>query len=338
MAQNKSTGQMALALQGGGSHGAFTWGVLHALLEDERIDWPQFVAISGASAGAVNAAVLSVGYAKGDAKSARRNAQQALADFWQDVSTTGNTNPFTPSKNDDVKPKLAIPLFDWWSDATKSYLQQFSPYQLNPLNVNPLRGLLDKHLPAKALARFRAANLWRLHLAATEVSSGQPVYFSGDNVTVDAVLASACLPMLFQAVEIEGKHYWDGGYSANPPLAPLLRDQRVDSILLVALSATVRDGLPQSAADITERERDISFATPLHAEQRMWQALSERLKHDGHDDAHTTLPSLEVITSARVLNPLGADSKTQTNSDFLQQLFKAGVKTAQHWLKNPPQI
>ena len=144
MAQNKTTGHMALALQGGGSHGAFTWGVLHALLEDERMDWPRLAAISGASAGAVNAAVMSVGYAKGDAKgdvkSARRNAQEALANFWQDVSAAGNTNPFmstsSPQKG-DAKPKLTIPLFDWWSDTAKSYLQQFSPYQLNPLNVNP---------------------------------------------------------------------------------------------------------------------------------------------------------------------------------------------------------
>jgi NTE family protein len=344
MAQNKTTGQMALALQGGGSHGAFTWGVLHALLDDERIDWPRIAAISGTSAGAVNAAVMSVGYVSGDAKSARRNAQEALATFWQDVSVCGEINPFKPLR---IKGVPGAPtngssnkLLDWWSDATRSYWQQFSPYQTNPLNLNPLRELLSRHISTKALKKFRDADLWSLHLAATEVSSGQPKFFTDDEVNVETLMASACLPMVFQAVEIEGKHYWDGGYSANPPLAPLVQDSRVDAIVLVALSATRREGLPQSAADITERERDISFAAPLNAEQRMWHAVAQRLKNESEKAAHnaTTLPTLEVISSRKFLNQLDAASKLDTDAAFLNALFEAGKSTTEKWLKDPPQI
>ncbi len=340
---NKAGGHMALALQGGGSHGAFTWGVLHALLDDERIDWPRVAAISGTSAGAVNAAVMSVGYVSGDAKSACRNAQAALANFWRDVSETGEVNPFKPlrvPKQADSVTNGTAKLLDWWSDATRSYWQQFSPYQTNPLNLNPLRELLTRHINAKSLKKFRDARLWDLHLAATEVSSGQPKFFTDEELSVETLMASTCLPMVFQAVEIDGKHYWDGGYSANPPLAPLVHDTRVDAILLVALSATRRDGLPQSAADITERERDISFAAPLNAEQGMWKAMSERLQREGEEakKGALSLPTLEVISSRRFLNQLDAASKLDTDAAFLGALFEAGKATAEKWLKDPPQI
>lgn len=332
---------MSLALQGGGSHGAFTWGVLHALLDESRMDWSRVAAISGTSAGAVNAAVMSVGYAQGgDEKSSRLKAQQALANFWQAVSESGEALPFKPLRikaANTTKDSANGSVLDWWSDATRAYWQQFSPYQTNPLNLNPLRELLLRHLTDKALARWRASNAWQLHLAATNVSTGQPEFFTGEDITVEAVMASACLPMLFQAVEIGGKHYWDGGYSANPPLAPLVADERVDAILLVSLTATKRKGLPQSAADITERERDISFAAPFNAEQRLWQALDARLQAEGISASHR-LPSLEIISAPKLLNALNTGSKLDTDEAFLKALFEAGRKTAQAWLKDPPAI
>jgi NTE family protein len=331
---------MALALQGGGSHGAFTWGVLHALLDDERMDWRRVAAISGTSSGAVNAAVMSAGFASGNEADARRNAQQALANFWRDVIEAGDANPFKPLRLTSAKSTGAASaqLLDMWSDAARAYWQQFSPYQTNPLNLNPLRELLERHIPRKAIRRFHDAALWQLHLGATHVLSGEPKFFSGEQVSVDAVLASACLPSLFQAVEIDGQPYWDGAYSTNPPLAPLVAQPEVDAILLVTLAASQREGLPHSAADIVERERDISFAAPLNAELRLWKTLQARLAQEGKAAASHTLPSLDIITSKRVLNQLNAQSKLDTDEDFLNALFEAGKHATEKWLIHPPQI
>lgn len=332
---------MALALQGGGSHGAFTWGVLHALLDDARMDWRRIAAISGTSAGAVNAAVMSAGYVKdNDESKARLNAQQALADFWRDVSETGEANPFKPLRIPGMHGATGstAKLLDWWGDAARSYWQQFSPYQTNPLNLNPLRELLERHMPRKAMKRFNDSGSWRLHVAATNVLSGEPHFFTGDEVNVESVMASACLPSLFQAVDIDSKPYWDGGYSSNPPLAPLIVNAQIDSIVLVTLAASQRDGLPQSASDIMDRERDISYAAPLNAELRLWRAFAARLEEEGKHAANVSLPALEVITSRRVLNQLDSLSKLDTDAQFLLALFEAGKTTAERWLKNPPQI
>jgi NTE family protein len=337
---SSTRGHIALALQGGGSHGAFTWGVLHALLDDERMDWSRLAAISGTSAGAVNAAVMSAGYTKSDEKSARQNAQQALSDFWREVSEAGEANPFKPLRIPGITGTngTTAKLLDWWSDAARAYWQQFSPYQTNPLNLNPLRELLERHMPRKAVKKFNETKLWQLHLGATNVITGEPMFFTGDDVTVESVLASACLPSMFHAIEIGGKHYWDGGYSSNPPIAPLIVNRQVDAIVLVTLDATHREGVPQSAADIVERELDISFAAPLNAELRVWQAMLERLRDERQAQASHTLPTLEVITSKLVLNQLDAASKLETDAQFLLALFEAGKLTAQRWLKNPPQI
>jgi NTE family protein len=306
--------RIALALQGGGSHGAFTWGVLHELL-DAGMRWQ---AVSGTSAGAVNAAVMSCGYAQGGAS----GAQQALAAFWREVSEAGENVSLSPRFLRSSAPQL----WDWWTQAWR----QFSPYQFNPLNLNPLRDILQHHIDDKTLRGFDA---WALLLCATQVRTGQPRIFSGRELGVDAVLASACLPMVFQAVKIGDEHYWDGGYSANPPIAPLVAsEERFDRIVLVRIHVSQRREQPTNAADIMTRASEISFGAPLLAELRMLDAVRAVAARGPGKPLLDALPAIEVIEADRALQRFDADSKFDTDWAFLQELFALGRKAAAQWL------
>ena len=246
-----------LALQGGGSHGAFTWGVLDAILEDGRLD---IEAISGTSAGAMNAAVLAEGYLEGG----RTGAREKLETFWSKISTEGAMSPwqrkllegmFKPW-NTGASPAL------WWMDLVTHYA---SPYEFNPLDLNPLRdvlrGLID-------FEKVRACKEIKLFVAATNVHTGKIAIFKREQLTADHIMASACLPYVFRAVEIDGVPYWDGGYMGNPALFPLFYETACPDVIVVQVNPIEREETPRTARDIQDRVNEISFNSSLLSEFR----------------------------------------------------------------------
>ena len=257
-----------LALQGGGSHGAFTWGVLDRLLEDGRI---RIDGICGTSAGAMNAIVCAYGNMQGGPEKAR----ELLHDFWQKISSAGarysplRSSPFDAMFNDAVR-HASYAMFDTMTRA-------FSPYQLNPLNFNPLREVLEDVVRFKEL---KGCKDMRVFVCATNVRTGKPKVFHNHEVTADAVLASACLPTLFQAVEIDGEYYWDGGYVGNPPIYPLIYETDALDVLVVHINPFDVPKLPRSAGDIMDRINEISFNSSLVSEMRAI-AFVQKLITDG---------------------------------------------------------
>jgi NTE family protein len=306
-----------LALQGGGSHGAFTWGVLDALLEDGTLE---FDGISGTSAGALNAAVLACGWADGGREGARR----ALTAFWTDIATCGNV--FAPLAGAGLGGFNldSNPWFGW----VNALSQQWSPYQFNPSNLNPLRDVLVRHVRDKALH----ASPVRLFITATTVRTGQPKVFSDGGVSIEALLASACLPQLFQAVQIDGEAYWDGGFVGNPALWPLIYQTDALDIVLVQLDPLERPGTPKTAVQITDRLNEITFNAGLVAEMRAI-AFVKSLIDKGHIDAgHYKDLRMHRIADDAALAPLDASSKYNTDRQLLAQLFHLGRAAAQRWL------
>jgi NTE family protein len=237
-----------LALQGGGAHGAFTWGVLDYLLEDGRL---AIEGISGASAGAMNAVMVADGLARGGPEVARTR----LADFWRAASIDGDLPV--------IQRRLIERLFTFvplegspiqaWFDAISHY---FSPYDLNPLNINPLKSLIERFVDFDAV---RACTQLQLFVSATNVTTGRLRVFPREKITADAVMASACLPLLFKAVTIDGVPYWDGGYLANPPIFPLFHATSTEDVLIVQINPLQRNEVPTSTHDIVNRVNEISF-------------------------------------------------------------------------------
>lgn len=252
-----------LALQGGGAHGAFTWGVLDRLLEEERL---VVDGISGTSAGAMNAAVLASGYASGGAEGARL----ALDSFWRRVSDAALLSPLKRSPMD-------ILLGNWSLRHSPAFLameltsRMFSPYELNPSGLNPLRRVLQESIDFEQLA----ASPIKIFITATCVSTGRPRIFRNKEAGVDALLASACLPQLFQAIEIDGQAYWDGGYSGNPTISPLVRECSANDTILVQINPVERREVPKTAGEIFSRVNEISFNAPLLKELRMIALLQQ---------------------------------------------------------------
>lgn len=311
-----------LALQGGGAHGAFTWGVLDRLLEEEDID---IVAMSGTSAGAMNAAVLLDGFMEGG----RDRAKAQLAEFWQKISQLGaifNIAPTTPFQG-YMSSGFGM---DWLAGFNPMDMlsRTFSPYDLNPLNLNPLRDVLN--------ATLEVANLhsdMKLYVSATNVETGQPRVFKDDEITIDVLMASACLPHVFQAVEIDGVPYWDGGYMGNPAIWPLIYNGTCDDVLLVQLNPIVRPGTPKHAIDIINRLNEISFNSSLIAEMRAIHFVQKLIrsgkldKHEYHD------MHMHLITPPDGMQDMNASSKMNTDWAFFQQLHTAGRSEMHGWLK-----
>lgn len=310
-----------LALQGGGSHGALAWGVLDRLLEDPLI---HIAEISGTSAGAMNAVVLASAYET----AGREGARTALRRFWRAVSDAARFSPLQPSVwdrlwgNDSLDASPAFMLLDNLS-------RVFSPYELNPVAFNPLRSLLQDQVDFSALNRCRAI---RVHVTATSVRSGQARVFSTGELSVDALLASACLPQMFQAVEIEGEHYWDGGYSANPALFPLIVGGQDTDLLIVQLNPMIREAVPTTARDIANRINEISFNSSLIKELRAIDLLRQMV-----DQGRAYLPGelrLHMIHCAEDLQAMSASSKMNADWDYLQRLFEQGRGWADTWLQH----
>ncbi len=253
-----------LALQGGGAHGAFTWGVLDQLLEDGRL---AIEGISGTSAGAVNAVMLADGLRRGGGEEARKR----LAEFWRAASVGGDLPPLQRAVVGRLFSLLPAegPTLDWLT-AWSRYL---SPYDVNPLNINPLKELIERFVDFEALR----ADPRPIFIAATNVQTGQLHIFPHDKISAEAVMASACLPAVFRAVEIDGVHYWDGGYLGNPVLFPFLHATPVEDVLIVQINPLMRRKLPTSTREIMARVNEITFNAPLMAELRAVEFVNRQI-------------------------------------------------------------
>jgi NTE family protein len=323
-----------LALQGGGTHGAFTWGVLDRLLEDDTLE---IAAVSGTSAGAMNAVALASGLMDGG----REGAQRVLRQFWTRVA---ELSPFHRLQTSPIG-VLMGPATDWlapwlkpWTEplqqAADAFGHTLSPYQLNPLNLNPLRDILVETID---FDRARRCHKTQLFIAATQVRTGALRVFGQQELTADMVLASACLPLLFQAVEIEGEAYWDGGYAGNPTLLPLVNETRADDLLLVQINPTQRESVPTSARDILDRINEVTFNASLVKELRTLALLKQVIgeqRSPGNPALFQRVQRLRVhlIEGGDSLAALGAGSKTNTQWAFLSNLHAMGREAADRWL------
>ncbi|MGE5160770.1 MAG: patatin-like phospholipase family protein [Betaproteobacteria bacterium] len=313
-----------LALQGGGSHGAFTWGVLDALLEDGRIG---FEGISGASAGAMNAVMLAEGWRRAleEGTDPRSMAREHLSKFWTAIGDRpagfGLPAPapwFAPGYGT----QQAALMLDLVS-------RVFSPYQLNPFDVNPLRNVLKPLVDFEAL---RAESPFRLFVSATNVRTGRPRVFREHELELDMLLASAALPFAFHAVEVDREFFWDGGYVGNPSLYPLFYATRTADLLLVQINPLVRDDVPDTAQDIIERVNEISFNTALLHELRAIAFVERLLMDHKLDPDRYKRIRMHMIQAEEQLRKYGASSKTNTSPVFLKELFELGRRTAIDWL------
>jgi NTE family protein len=311
-----------LALQGGGAHGAFAWGVLDRLLEDERI---RFDGVSATSAGAMNAAALAAGMAAGGHEGARK----ALARLWHGISNAASTSPLRPTLlerllgNHSMAQSAGFVFFELMT-------RLFSPYEFNPLNRNPLRQVLLDSINFDALSPTTCPI--KLFLAATNVRTGKIRVFDNSEIGVDAVLASTCLPFLFQAVEIDGEAYWDGGYAGNPPIFPLIYNCSSPDVLIVQLSPVRRDELPHSSMEILNRVNEISFNSSLLREMRAIHFVTRLIDDGTVVDSSLRRMRIHCVAADDVISKLSITSKLDADWDFLTSLRDAGRARAEQWL------
>lgn len=315
------TKSINLALQGGGSHGAFTWGVLDRFFEDPRLT---VAAISGTSAGAMNAVVATQGLHE----SGPEGARAALETFWRAVSASAMASPIRRSP-------LDVLTGTWNLDMSPAYLaldilsRVASPYELNPFEINPLRELLERQVDFE---KVRACSEVGLFVAATRVTTGRVKVFAREKVTADVVMASACLPFLYQAVEIDGEPFWDGGYMGNPPLFPFFRSSPSDDIVIVQINPVVREGTPKTAREILNRLNEITFNSSLQHELRAIHFVRRLIDAGDLDPARYRRMNVHIVAARKKIRPLGASSKLNAEWPFLRYLFDTGREAAELWL------
>jgi NTE family protein len=308
-----------LALQGGGSHGAFTWGVLDRLIEEP---WLRIEAISGTSAGAMNAALVADGWTQGGAE----GAKAALEAYWRRVSQAAAFSPLQRTPLDRLMGR-------WTLDTSPVYVTMdlmarvLSPYDLNPLGFNPLRAILDESIDFGRLARAPI----RLFITATNVRTGRGRIFRNAEITADVLLASACLPTMFQAIEIDGEPYWDGGYAGNPTLTPLVRESDAHDTILVQINPRERPDPPRTANEILNRLNEISFNSPLMKELRMI-ALLRQVADPGHGEGARWAGMRTHRIMTDTLAEFGASSKLNAEWEFVSLLKQEGRKSADVFL------
>jgi NTE family protein len=312
-----------LALQGGGALGAYTWGVLDRLLEDDRIE---IKAISGSSAGAMNAVVLADGFHEGGAAGARAQLRQ----FWEGVARAGQANPYrrTPTMAflSAFAPAWARDnTMALWADVAAKFA---SPYDFNPLNVNPLKEVLEELVDFE---RVRACERIRLFVGATNVETGRIRIFTNEELSAEHLLASACLPQLFQTVVIDGAPYWDGGYTGNPALFPLFQVQETRDIVIVQINPIERPGIPRSPAQINARVGEINFNANLLSELRAIEFVG-RMVEDARLPGRYRKMLVHNVSEGMALTPLGLGVDLNTDLSFLNKLFAAGRAAAAQWL------
>jgi NTE family protein len=311
-----------VALQGGGSHGAFTWGVLDRLLEDGHLD---IAAISGTSAGAMNAVALADGWVRGGAEGAR----ERLSEFWRAVARKGRFSPVQRTPWDML-------LGNWSVENTPGYLwfdavsRVFSPYAANPFNFNPLREVVEREI---RFGNVRSGRSMKLFISATNVETGRLRVFENHELDVDVVLASACLPHYFQAVEIGGTPYWDGGYGGNPAIYPFFYANQVEDVLLIQVNPVVREGTPRSVVEIQNRIDEITFNATLLSEFRAIAFVRELIESQKLSHADFRDIRMHRIDADAAFKDLSASSKINAEWAFLEYLRDLGRTAAEDWLE-----
>jgi NTE family protein len=310
--------RISLALQGGGSHGAFTWGVMHRLMSDPHI---YIDGISGTSAGAMNAVVFADGFLKGR----RQGAIDALEKFWTRVATLPGM------------PRGGIPGWGdrWAVDNDPAFMmmdiitRMWSPAQLNPLKLNPLRDLLEEQVDFEGL---RARPDVKLFVTASNVRTCKSRLFRTPELTAQSVMASACLPFLFEAVEIDGEHYWDGGYLGNPAIHPLIHECASSDVVIVQINPLVRDEVPTSARDILNRINEMTFNASLVREMAGIATITSLVESGALNDDRYTAVRFHQISAETELAKYGPLSKMNTERAFLEHLHRLGYETADRWI------
>ncbi len=316
------TKKIAIGLQGGGSHGAFSWGVLDAILEDERID---IVGISGTSAGGMNAAALLQGFNK----NGRKGAREELRRFWKMVNTRSSNMPLQPNLFQNMMGNYSLrgsPAYAWMNMLRDFY----SPYEINPLNVNPLKNLVQDFFDFDTLHK---PSKIKIFLCATHVKSGKLHIFKGKDLTEKALLATSCLPSLFQAVEVDGEFYWDGGYVGNPAIHPLIYGCATNDIAVIQLTQAYRDKLPVTADAILDRHREITYNACLMHEMRAIHLLSNLVEKGSITDKSIKKLNMHVIRNKDLFEELDLSTALNTDWKFMEHLFEAGYSSGKQWIE-----
>ncbi len=309
-----------LALQGGGSHGAFSWGVLDRLIEDDRLD---FASVSGTSAGAMNAVALADGWKRGG----RQGARERLEALWRGVARKGRFSPVQ---------RLPWDVFwgNWSLENSPGYMlydamsRVFSPYMTNPLDMNPLREVVEEEID---FDNVRDSEV-RVFVSATNVQSGRLRVFTDGDLGLDAVMASACLPQVFRAVEIDGEPYWDGGYGGNPALFPFFYANHVEDVLLVQINPVVREGIPKTAQEIQNRADEITFNSALLRELRAIAFVRKLIEEGRVSREEYRDIRMHRIDADEAFKDLSASSKVNAEWAFLEYLRDLGRTAAEDWL------
>ena len=314
--------RICLALQGGGSHGSFTWGVLDRLLDDDRLE---IEGVSGTSAGAMNAAAMSHGFLQ----AGNPGAQLMLEEFWRKVSQAAESSMMKPSIFDRM-------MSQWNMDYSPAYMmydmmsRMIPPEQLNPQGLDPLRNILNEEFDFEAIRR---ASPIKIFVTATNLTSGKPRVFSVEELNAEVLLASACLPSLFPPVEIDGEFFWDGGYVGNPSIFPLIYECQSSDIILVQINPIARNHMPTTAREIIDRINEVSFNSTLMREMRSIATMT-RLIDDGKLDASLyKRVNVHIIEAEEVMQTLSPSSKMNAEWDFIEFLKGVGREAADKWIK-----
>ncbi len=321
-----TTKKVNIALQGGGAHGALAWGILDALLEDGRIDVEGFTATS---AGTMNA----LAFAQGMQEGGRDGARQKLQDFWWEISKAGAI--FSPVHGNPVERFLGLgsgenPFAYFMFD---TMTRMFSPYQFNPLDINPLKDVLERTID---FDKIRACDKLKLFVSATNVRSGKVKIFRTQDISIDVALASSCLPFIFKAVEIDGEYYWDGGYTANPALYPLFYQTDNNDIILIHLNPMYREEIPTTAPAIMNRLNEVTFNDSLLKELRAIAFVKKLIEHDMIKDEYKHMYKdllVHPIRADDMMKEFSITSKFDTDWDFLLTLRDAGRDGMKTWLE-----
>lgn len=321
--QSPTTGRkrINIALQGGGAHGAFAWGVLDRILEDDRLEIEGLV---GTSAGAMNAAVLAYGLSRGNPSTARED----LNEFWRRIAGAASFSPLQPSVLDRLMHPGNLdmsPGFMFYDAISRI----FSPYQLNPLNINPLKDVLSAVVNCDVIHNAQKVKLF---ICASNVMTGRIKVFTERDVSIDAVMASACLPFLFQAVEIDGEYYWDGGYMGNPPLYPIIYHCDSRDVLIIQINPIRIPELPTSAQAIMDRINTLSFNSSLMREMRAINFVTKLVDSGFDDGGRLKRMLIHTVDAEDKLGVMGVSSKLNADWGFLSSLFQLGRERADAWL------
>lgn len=315
---------ICLALQGGLAHGAFTWGVLDRLVEEDNL---KVDAIAATSAGAMNAAVFVYGYVKGG----KVKAKLLMEKFWKKVSFAGSLSPLQPSFFEKMfgLNVSGMPIFPF-TQMIESFRYTLSPYQFNFLDINPLKDIINELIDFDELNKI---SLIKLFINATDIKQGKSKVFSNTELTVKTLLASACFPYLMQAVVIDNNQYWDGGFSGNPYISSLIKGAKSKDVVLVRVTPFIRDEVPSNIAEITDRVNEVSFNTALIKELQNIVLINDLINHKLlKDEVKYQAVRLHSIANDEILSSLEQTSKFNADWDFLNYLKEVGRQSAEEWL------